>query len=279
MLREYERTEGTMTAAQGVSIIDRYMTKIETTARDFNIYESKNLRQASLAASKMDQAQANAFYSVIPAPAPAPSPAPGPAPGPSPAPSPKKSPTAAVSEKPEGKGDLTCNHKTCDKKVAKMQCDKFKKVKETRPDYAPPVCWDCWKGMMAGEGKNDLELKTPVGGKIEYAKCVAAFNRKKGSRQAALVLEATYGGEDDRLNEIMEFQEKLYEEAKANPESAKLEQLRKISAMIGAEKKRIVSAVSQQTESIEFGDFGREELTETQEQYDMYLEGMSYPSG
>jgi hypothetical protein len=77
----------------------------------------------------------------------------------------------------------------------------------------------------------------------------------------------------------MEFQEKLYEEAKANPESAKLEQLRKISAMIGAEKKRIVSAVSQQTESIEFGDSGREELTETQEQYDMYLEGMSYPSG
>ena len=58
-----------------------------------------------------------------------------------------------------------------------------------------------------------------------------------------------------------------------------LEQLRKISAMIGAEKKRIVSAVSQQTESIEFGDFGRVELTETQEQYDMYLEGMSYPSG
>jgi hypothetical protein len=145
-------------------------------------------------------------------------------------------------------------------------------VKETRPDYAPPVCWDCWKGMMAGEGKNDLELKTPVGGKIEYAKCVAAFNRKKGSGQAALVLEAMPGGEEaDRLHEIMEFQEKLYEEAKANPESAKLEQLRKISAMIGKEKKRIVSAVSQQTESIE--------LTETPEQYDMYLEGMSYPSG
>ena len=133
---------------------------------------------------------------------------------------------------------------------------------------------------MAGEGKKDLELKTPVGAKIEYAKVVAAFNRKKGSGQAALVLEATSGGEDvDRLHEIMEFQEKLYEEAKANPESAKLEQLRKISAMIGAETKRIVSAVSQQTESIEFGDFGREELTETQEQYDMYLEGMSYPSG
>jgi hypothetical protein len=55
--------------------------------------------------------------------------------------------------------------------------------------------------------------------------------------------------------------------------------LRMISRMIGDEKKRIVSAVSQQTESIEFGDFGREELTETQEQYDMYLEGMSYPSG
>ena len=36
-LREYERTEGTMTAAQGVNIIDRYMTKIEMTARDFNI--------------------------------------------------------------------------------------------------------------------------------------------------------------------------------------------------------------------------------------------------
>ena len=48
--------------------------------------------------------------------------------------------------------------------------------------------------------------------------------------------------------------------------------------MIGDEKKRIVSAVSQQTESIEFGDWSRE-LTETQEQYDMYLEGMSYPSG
>ena len=69
----------------------------------------------------------------------------------------------------------------------------------------------------------------------------------------------------------MELQEKLYEEAKTNPESAKLEQLRKIASMIGDEKKRIVSAVSQPIESIE--------LTETQEQLDLYLEGMSYPSG
>jgi hypothetical protein len=151
-----------------------------------------------------------------------------------------------------------------------MQCDRFKVVKETRPDYAPPVCWDCWKGMMAGEGKNDLELKTPVGGKIEYAKCVAAFNRKNGSGQAALVLEATYGGEDDRLNEIMELHEKLYEEARANPESAKLEQLRKISAMIG-DKKKTASYVSEKPESIE--------IMAEQEQYDLYLEGMSYPSG
>ena len=96
MLREYERTEGTMTAELGVSIIDRYMTKIEMTARDFNIYE-KTLRTASLATSKMDQAQAEAFYSVTPAPAPAPSPTPVPAP----APAPKKSPTAAVSEAPD----------------------------------------------------------------------------------------------------------------------------------------------------------------------------------
>jgi hypothetical protein len=126
--------------------------------------------------------------------------------------------------------------------------------------------------MMGGEGKKDLELKKPVGAKLEYAKVTCSFNKgKKGKGQAALLLEASSGGEDDRLNEIMELHEKLYEEARANPESAKLEQLRKISAMIGEEKKRIVSAVSQQTESIE--------LTETKEYWDMYLEGMSYPSG
>jgi len=48
-------------------------------------------------------------------------------------------------------------------------------------------------------------------------------------------------------------------------------QLRKISSMLGDEKQRIASAVSQQSESIE--------LPEEQGLWDLYSEGMSYPSG
>jgi len=253
MLREYERTEGTMTAELGVQIIDRYMTKIEMTARDFNIYE-KPIRQASLATSKMDQAQANAFYSVNPAPAPAP----GPAPVSAPAPAPKKSPTAAVSEAPEVLGNLTCNNKLCDKKVAKEQCDKFAIVQKRRPEYSAPVCWQCWKVMISGEGKMDINLKKPAGATLTFAKVTAGFHRKKGTGQAALLLE------------VIEKQEQLYEEAKANPESEKLEQLRQISRMIGKEKEA-VSYVSQTDESIE--------ISEEQGMWDLYSEGMSYPSG
>ena len=264
MLREYERTEGTMTAELGVSIIDRYMTKIEMTARDFNIYE-KPLRHASLATSKMDQAQAEAFYSVTPAPAPAPSPTPVPAP----APAPKKSPTAAVSE---ALGNLVCNNKVCNKKVQKDQCDKYAIVQKKNPNFSPPVCWSCWKVMIAGEGKKDIDLEKPVGGKLGFAKVTAGWKVRKGAGQAALLIESMQAEDDeDMLNQILEFKATLYEEAKSEPESAKLLQLRKISSMLGDEKQRIASAVSQQPESIE--------LPEEQRLWDLYSEGMSYPSG
>jgi hypothetical protein len=94
LYREYERTEGTMTYANGVSIIDRYLTKIETTARSMNKYEF-SIRKANLTESKTLYVQANAFYgeSGVPAPAPTPSPAPSPAPAPAPA---GKKKTAAV---------------------------------------------------------------------------------------------------------------------------------------------------------------------------------------
>ena len=69
---------------------------------------------------------------------------------------------------------------------------------------------------------------------------------------------------------MIEKQEQLYEEAKANPESEKLEQLRQISRMIGKEKEA-VSYVSQKDEPIE--------ISEEQGMWDLYSEGMSYPSG
>ena len=115
--------------------------------------------------------------------------------------------------------------------------------------------------MINGNGAKDLQLKT--GGKLEHSKVTAGMNKtKKNTGQAALQIEA-----DDKLNQISECQQRLHDEAGQTPGSETMEQLRKIASMIGDQRTQL----AQQTKSIE--------ITATKEQYDLYLEGMSYPSG
>jgi hypothetical protein len=138
---DYERSEGMMTTANGVAIIDRYMTKIETVARGMNKYEVP-IRNASLVDSKTLQVQANAFYGVTATPASSPAPAP------TPAPAAKNATLAAAGEK----GKLVCNVKDCLEMVAKEQCEKYAVLLKTFPTCPPPVCIGCWQEMMNGKG-------------------------------------------------------------------------------------------------------------------------------
>jgi hypothetical protein len=59
---EAKRSEHTMMPEQGVEILDRYMTKIEDTAREFSLFE-KNISSANLADNKVQESESKAFYS------------------------------------------------------------------------------------------------------------------------------------------------------------------------------------------------------------------------
>ena len=228
--REYERLEGTMTYANGVSIVDRYLTKIETIARSMNKYEI-SIRNCSLSESNKLRIQANAFYGVLDESDPAPAPAPAPAP--TPAPKKKKTPLVAAGEQ----GNLVCNAKTCEKMVSKDQCTKYETLLKTYPKCPAPVCRDCFMKMIDGKGSNDIELKT--GGWTKYtAVAKNAGKSAPGKRTSALFVEECEKREEDPLDQmvrIKHIQDQMLEDEENGEleRSVKLDQMSKISSMLG----------------------------------------------
>jgi hypothetical protein len=258
LYREYERTEGTMTYANGVAIIDRYLTKIETTARSMNKYEL-TIRKANLTESKTLYVQANAFYeaSAAPAPAPARSPARSPAPALAHADQEK---TAAVA----GSGkQLTCNAKDCVKLVAKDQCEKYAKLLKIWPACHPPICPNCWRKMLAGKGSADIVHKT--GEVTKYADATRPRGSgTAGAKKAAALFIQEYqqikADPMDQIDKAMEVQDQMLKERSV---SDKLDQLNAISDMLG-----------------DHGSVCQVSVMEEQERKrheDMYYEVMSYP--
>ena len=228
--REHERLEGTMTYANGVSIIDRYLTKIETIARSMNKYEI-SIRNCSLSESNKLRIQANAFYGVLDESDPAPAPAPAPAP--TPAPKKKKTPLVAAGEQ----GNLVCNAKTCEKMVSKDQCTKYETLLKTYPKCPAPVCRDCFMKMIDGKGSNDIELKT--GGWTKYTAVTKnAGKSAPGKRTSALFVEECEKREEDPLDQmvrIKHIQDQMLEDEENGEleRSVKLDQMSKISSMLG----------------------------------------------
>jgi hypothetical protein len=261
LYREYERTEGKMTYANGLSIIDRYLTKIETTARSMNKYETP-MRKAYLTESNKLLVQANAFYGALEAPAPTPAPAPSPAPAPAPAPAQapaEQKKTAAVA----GSGEqLKCNAKDCMETIAKDQCEKYEKLLKVFPTCHRPVCKKCWGKMMRGKGSADIVHKT--GEMTKYHEVNSSGSRTANAKKAAAMFlqecEQEKADPMDKIDQVMEAQDQMWKERSA---SDRLEQLNKISDMLG-----------------EHGSVCQISIMEEQErmkQEDLYYKMMSYP--
>ena len=215
LFREYERSEGTMTYANGVSIVDRYLTKIETTARSMSKYEVM-IKKANLSESQAMYVQANAFYGASTSPAPALNgyyePAPAPAPTPASA-GQKKKTTAAVA----GSGKiLTCNAKNCMMPCEKEQCDRYEKLLKTWPACHPPVCKGCWSKMLDGKGSADIVHKT--GEVTKYSVATKAGKMASAKRAAAMFLQECQQMEVnpmDRTDEAMGEQDQMLEQLNA----------------------------------------------------------------
>ena len=264
LFREYERSEGTMTYANGVSIVDRYLTKIETTARSMSKYEGM-IKKANLSESQALYVQANAFYGASVSPAPGlngfyePAPSPAPAPAPTPAPAGQKKKTAAVA----GSGKiLTCNAKDCVLKCEKDQCERYEKLLKTFPTCHPPVCMDCWRKMLKGKGSADIVHKT--GEVTKYSEATKAGSRSAGAKKAAAMFlqecQQMEVNPMDRIDEAMGEQDQMLNEGNV---SDRLEQLNAISDMLDDHGSVCQISIMEEEEKVR--------------QQDMYYEMMSYP--